>query len=98
MSDVIKVGIGDLKYAGGAETIQTAGLGSCVGVIIYDEKLKLCGLAHIMLPDSSMSRGAILQRGKYADTAISDVATYLLDKGSLKFRLKAKIAGGAQMF
>ena len=37
-------------------TIRTSGLGSCVGVVLYDEAKKIAGMVHIMLPDSSLGK------------------------------------------
>ncbi|RLG34820.1 chemotaxis protein CheD, partial [Methanosarcinales archaeon] len=48
MSGIIKVGIADLKIAKGGSTLITIGLGSCVGICIYDPVAKIGGLAHIM--------------------------------------------------
>ncbi|MBU9720343.1 MULTISPECIES: chemotaxis protein CheD [Bacillaceae] len=98
MSNVIQVGMADLKYANSPNKIRTSGLGSCVGLIIYDEREKKCGMAHIMLPESSLARNGVLHRPKYADTAIEDLVKRFVDEGSPVYRLKAKIAGGAQMF
>ncbi|UTR10844.1 chemotaxis protein CheD [Evansella sp. LMS18] len=100
MNNVIRVGMADINFAASPSTIRTSGLGSCVGVVIYDEKLNIGGMAHIMLPDSSMSRGGIVQRAKYADTAVTDLVSYFHSKckEGETVRLKAKIAGGAQMF
>ncbi|WP_416150927.1 chemotaxis protein CheD [Salipaludibacillus sp. HK11] len=98
MNNLVKVGMADLNMATPPQTIRTSGLGSCVGVIIYDETTKICGMAHVMLPDSSFARTGVLNRAKYADTAISDLVDLISDAGVSKFRLRAKIAGGAQMF
>lgn len=98
MSKVIKVGMADLNFAKAPDSIRTTGLGSCVGIIIYDEISKFSGMAHIMLPDSSIAREKTLQRAKYADTAIEDLLKKFSEMGIPSFRLKAKIAGGAQMF
>lgn len=55
-------------------------------------------MAHIMLPDSSLSKTPTLNEGKYADTAIKSLYDMLIKSGADKKGLKAKIAGGAQMF
>nr|WP_239534532.1 chemotaxis protein CheD [Priestia taiwanensis] len=80
------------------QTIRTAGLGSCVGIVIYDEERKIGGLAHIMLPDSSLTKGVIQNKAKYADTAIPVLLEKIYAEGGKKASLRAKIAGGAQMF
>ena len=46
------VGIADLKACKTSGVITTIGLGSCVGISIYDKYKKIGGLAHIMLADS----------------------------------------------
>lgn len=96
--NIIKVGIADLKLVTSPERIRTSGLGSCVGVVVFDEYKQLAGMAHVMLPDSNMAKQGKTNRFKYADTALDDLHAMIIDRGASKFRLKAKIAGGAQMF
>lgn len=97
-SKVIKVGIADMNIAKAPNLIRTAGLGSCVGIVLYDLGKKIGGLAHIMLPDSSLSRGETIHVAKFADTAIETLVHQLVRNGARASFLKAKIAGGAQMF
>ncbi|MEG0260458.1 MAG: chemotaxis protein CheD, partial [Lysinibacillus sp.] len=40
---VVKVGIAQMDVAKMPDTIRTSGLGSCVGVILYDESKKIAG-------------------------------------------------------
>ncbi|TFB23189.1 chemotaxis protein CheD [Filobacillus milosensis] len=94
----VKVGIADFNIVHGSQVISTSGLGSCIGLILFDEGRKLAGLVHIMLPDSSLSRTDEFKLGKFADTGIEALIKLLEDNGSLKRRLTAKMAGGAQMF
>lgn len=95
---IVSVGIADMKIVKAPNKIKTAGLGSCVGVVIYDPLSHIAGIAHIMLPDSSLARGKPFNPAKFADTAISKLKKDLLYAGALPLQLKAKIAGGAQMF
>jgi len=95
---VVKVGIADLKYVKAPDTIRTTGLGSCVGLVIYDERKEIAGLAHIMLPDSSLSKTEMVNKAKYADTAVNELIQYFEKDGTPIGALKAKMAGGAQMF
>jgi chemotaxis protein CheD len=97
MSTVIKVGMADLKVAKAPDILQTCGLGSCVGICLWDAATKVAGMAHIMLPDSSQSKSQ-LNQAKFADTAIILLIESMLELGCHKTRLVAKIAGGAQMF
>ncbi|WP_102028240.1 chemotaxis protein CheD [Salirhabdus sp. Marseille-P4669] len=98
IDDIVKVGIADLNVVQAPQKIRTSGLGSCVGVVIFDVSMKIAGLAHVMLPDSNMFRGEQLNRAKYADTAVPDLVEAVLQLGGRKYALKAKMAGGAQMF
>lgn len=98
INNVIKVGIAQMDVVKEPNTIRTSGLGSCVGVVLYDETKKIAGLIHIMLPDSSLSRTAAMNVAKFADTGISALIDLLKGEGVQPSRLKAKIAGGAQMF
>jgi chemotaxis protein CheD len=98
MSDIVKVGIAELNLVAPPDSIRTTGLGSCVGVILYDEITKIAGLAHVMLPDSTLVKAASINIGKYADTAVKSLYDMLIKKGAIRRNLKAKIAGGAQMF
>ncbi|WP_227395517.1 chemotaxis protein CheD [Jeotgalibacillus aurantiacus] len=92
---VIKIGIADSGVAEPPDKIRTSGLGSCVGVILYDERSKKAGLLHVMLPDSALARSGEINPAKFADTGVSHLIKQM---GLPATRLKAKIAGGAQMF
>jgi len=71
------------------------GLGSCIGVALYDDYTKIGGLAHVMLPKS---KGSNKTEAKYADTAVPFLLEKMIKKGAKRRRLKAKIVGGAGMF
>ncbi len=77
--------------------ITTLGLGSCIGIAVYDSVTKIGGLAHIMLPDSTQMRNN-LNIAKFADTGIEELVRRMVAAGANKRRLVAKIAGGARMF
>lgn len=95
---VVKVGIADLNIVTAPDVIRTSGLGSCVGVVIYNKIKQIAGMAHVMLPDSNLGKQATINRYKYANTAIDILVEELISKGIRKSQLQAKIAGGAQMF
>ena len=98
MSNFLVVGISDYKMARNPNAFVTYALGSCVGICLYDKHMKVGGLSHIMLPESSMFSKNDINRMKFADTAIVDLVEELVKLGAHKSRLTAKIAGGAQMF
>lgn len=93
----IKVGMADLNVCVSPNSITTLGLGSCVGIALRDPITKIGGLAHIMLPDSTVIRNNS-NIPKFADTGIEELVRQVTRKGANRNRLVAKIAGGAQMF
>lgn len=97
MQEIIRVGIADMNFCEAPNLITTIGLGSCVGVVIYDSLTKKCGLVHVMLPDSKKIQNNT-NLAKFADTGIQVLYDEMIKRGVLKARMKAKIAGGAQMF
>lgn len=97
MGEMIKVGMADMNVCVAPNAITTLGLGSCVGIVLYDPTKKIAGLVHVMLPDSTKIRNNE-NIAKFADTGIDELIKRLLRMGALRASLKAKIAGGAQMF
>src|SRR5699024_5008463 len=63
-----------------------------------DSFKQIAGMSHVMLPDSTVTRQKNFNQYKYADTAIDILINKLLERQTVKQRLKAKLAGGAQMF
>ena len=96
-SNVIKVGMADLKIAHPSDVLVTLGLGSCVGICFFDIKTKIIGLAHIMLPSKDQTRRNS-NLAKFADSGIELLLQQMIEAGVDKKNIIAKIAGGAQMF
>ncbi|MPM43746.1 Chemoreceptor glutamine deamidase CheD [bioreactor metagenome] len=94
----ISVDIAVMKIARAPDQLYCLGLGSCVGVAVYDPVLHLAGMIHVLLPSMLEFESAGQIRTKFADTGISDMVDALLKAGALKHRLRAKMAGGAAMF
>jgi len=92
------VGIAMMKVAESPDQLYCLGLGSCVGVAIYDPVTKIAGMIHILLPSMKEFENTSQLRTKFADTGISDMVGELLKRGAAKNRMKAKMAGGASMF
>ncbi len=93
MSEMI-VGIGEFRVAKGNFVLKTIGLGSCVGLAIYDPLKKVGGLAHVVLPRSN----GTVRSAKYADQAVGMMIEAMERLGAKKGNLIAKMAGGAQIF
>ncbi|GBF33210.1 chemotaxis protein CheD [Desulfocucumis palustris] len=93
----IQVGIADLKVTREPGRLITLGLGSCVGVSLYDPMMKVGGLLHVMLPDSTQFSN-VNKLAKFADTGIPLMIQELQKMGARINRMQAKLVGGAQMF
>lgn len=93
------VDIADFRVANDPlSTLVTYSLGSCIGVAIWDPKVRVGGMLHYMLPESSLSpEKAKAKPAMFADTGIPALfrATYALGAG--KKNLIVKIAGGSQL-
>lgn len=96
--EMIEVTLGEIAVAEAPAVLMTAALGSCVGVAIYDQHVHRGGLAHVMLPSPTSARPGDGRPARFADWAVPELVRQLQERGSLKRRLVAKIAGGAAMF
>ncbi len=94
------VGMADFKVSNGDVKLTTLGLGSCIGIAIYDPVSRVGGLAHIMLPSikSAPSSTKALNPAKFGDSGVEVMLKELINKGASRSRMVAKIAGGAHMF
>ena len=96
-SGIIIVSIGECALARSPVKIKTSGLGSCVGITLYDRQEKIGGLIHAVLPsikNSQMKENPL----KFTDSGIEYLMNKMVRKGSSRKKLEAKLAGGASMF
>ena len=97
MADLIKVGMADMNTSYSPGILTTLGLGSCVGICLYDSATKISGLVHIMLPSSLQIKNNS-NTAKFADTGIVKLMEDMIKMGAKRSKLVCKIAGGSQMF
>lgn len=93
----IEVGLGRVEIASSPSVLVTRGLGSCVGITLYEPNKKIGGLAHAMMPSYANARFKS-NPAKFVDTAISLMVEKLVEKGCKVNDLEAKLVGGAHMF
>jgi chemotaxis protein CheD len=74
--------------------LVTTVLGSCVSVCLWDSVLKAGGINHYMLP---LWNGDGLASPRYGNIAIPRLIEKMLDLGSLKKNLEAKVFGGGEV-
>ncbi|MFA5864562.1 MAG: chemotaxis protein CheD [Phycisphaerae bacterium] len=80
------------------ETLVTYSLGSCIGLAIWDPVVKVGGLLHFMLPDSSISPDKAQSKpGMFADTGIPLLFKQTYTAGAEKKRMIVTVAGAAQL-
>ena len=99
----ITVAIAEYKVGGGEggpALLASGGLGSCVGLTLFDPEAHVGGLAHILLPAARRDgNGCVLGNpGKYVDTCVVEMLGAIEQRGGRRTRLQAKLAGGANMF
>lgn len=91
----IRVRIAEFKVAKGDAVLAAVGLGSCVGVAVYDPQREVGGMAHILLP----GRGKENENPyKFTESSIEAMVNQIIKMGGNPKYLKAKIVGGANMF
>lgn len=81
-------------FAKRGECVVSTILGSCISVCLWDPVLKIGGINHYMLP---LWNGEGLPSPKYGNIAISKLIENMLQLGSKKGHLKAKVFGGAEV-
>ncbi len=88
------IAAGQLKSSPNSSQVFQAYLGTCLGVALYDDTLKIGGMIHILLPEPpGLSETDTPE--KYASTGIPLLIRQMTALGSTPKSIKASIAGGA---
>jgi len=95
MDAVVRMGEAAVSGTAG-DTLACIGLGSCIGLALYDRRAGVAALAHVMLPQSPSADAP--SPGKYADLAVPALIEMAVTTGAAKPRLEAVLVGGAAMF
>ncbi len=96
--ETIPVGLGELKVGNRkGQVLVCYGLGSCIGLALFDRVARVGSMVHVVLPDSRLSRGNDRQPGKFADTAVQVAIEEMVKLGAVTTRIQARAAGGARM-
>lgn len=91
-----RVRVAEFAIARSPDVLATVGLGSCVAIALWAGDARIAALAHVLLPDESMSRDTG-NRAKFATTAVPLLLDAMRRAGA-RGALVAKIAGGSSMF
>jgi chemotaxis protein CheD len=92
----ISVGLGERVVSRKPDDILVAyGLGSCLGIGMYDPIVRMAGLLHAVLPERM--DGTDIYSSRYVDSGVSGLLDDLLRAGALTSRLAIWVTGGANM-
>jgi len=97
MDKVINVSLGEIKTEKNPCILSTSSMGSCVALMLIDKFGGIGSMAHIMLPDINLAK-AKRNKAKFANTVVEIMLKEMINLGATKRWIKAKIAGGANMF
>jgi chemotaxis protein CheD len=92
----LAVGLGEIKVSANPQEVLVAyGLGSCLGVAMYDPRAHLGGLLHAVLPQNP--NDAASRSAHYVDSGIAQLLAEMKQAGAVRSRLVVRIAGGANI-
>jgi chemotaxis protein CheD len=91
----LKVGIAEYEVTTDGAELTTSGLGSCLGIAMYDNQADVAGLVHVMLPSADDVDDA--NEAKFADSGIRLLVEEMQAEGASTAHMKAKVAGGSDM-
>lgn len=93
------VGISEMKVSSRPDDILiTYSLGSCIGLALYEPRLRVGGLIHCMLPLSNIDPERAVERPcMFTDTGVPLLIGALGDLGAKTENLIAKVAGAASL-
>lgn len=97
LEPTFNVGMGDIHVAKGPAKYQCIGLGSCIGLALYDPTTDISGMIHVVLSELPSHRDNE-PLGKYADTGIPELLRQMTGLGARTSRLLAAYGGGAHLF
>ena len=98
MENSVSVGLGEIAVSRNPNEVLVAyGLGSCLGIGMYDPVAKVAGLLHAVLPESPDNNSLNGSAAKYVNTGISELMKSMEKAGANPERSKIRVVGGANM-
>ena len=95
----ISVGLADIKVSKNpAVLLCSLPLGACLGIILYEPRLKMGGLLHSLLPSSKTDPiRAAKCPAMFIDSGLDAMLKKLMELGAAKENLHTYVVGGAQI-
>jgi len=95
---IASAGLGELAVVKHSEMLLMArGLGSCIGIAVYEPHNRIAALAHVMLPGPAPAGPPADQPARFADQAIVSIIAAVERLGGRPRDCIIKLAGGAQV-
>jgi chemotaxis protein CheD len=93
------VGVSDMIVSKDPDgVLVTYSLGSCIGIAVYDPVVRVGGMLHYMLPESSLdSTKAAANPFMFADTGIPRLFKSVYELGGIKSRMRVIMVGGSHV-
>lgn len=95
--DTRTVDIGTIVATDQPERLVIQGIGSCLGIFLFEAQKKIGAVAHVLLPSGDAERMKA-RPGKYVESAVAEMLAAIETLGGHPRRVCAKMAGGAHMF
>lgn len=92
----INIHIGEY-YSSSEPAVITTILGPCVAVCLYEPSSRTGGMNHILLPGQNTGE-TVPGDARYAINAMELLINQMMKLGADRYRLKAKVFGGAQIY
>ena len=95
----VVIGLAEMAVSNNPSAILTTyALGSCIGVVLYDPVVRVGGLLHAMLPDSTIDPvKAKAHPGMFVDTGMPALLSAACQMRANRQRLRIFLAGGARI-
>lgn len=98
MANTLSLGLGEMAISRDpADVLVAYGLGSCLGIAMFDAVARVGGMVHAVLPEHVSGNGNGSTPGKFVDTGIQALIEGMQKSGADPRRLMVWMAGGASM-
>lgn len=87
---------GEVRTEDDGTVLVVSAIGSCIAVVMLDPTVRIGGIAHVMLPGKCRSDGQ-KDRFRYADDAITELLSQMLQKDAKKEDLVICLAGAGNV-
>ncbi len=97
LDKTVSIGLGKAYCSTNWEEILVIhGLGSCIGLALYDPATRASVLCHVVLPSTEEANPK--EPARFANTAVPWALNQMLSLGARRPSIIAKIVGGASLF